>query len=186
MKKLIAIALLCASMQVAAVEFDGIKLGETTQLESTPLVLNGAALREIFFFKMYAIGLYLTEKQHTAAAVFADRKAKRIALHVLIGDVDSERFLNGFRKGVKKNHNEAELKALHERMEMLDKLFSSVQKVKRGDVIAFDWLPDLGTSVKLNGVELGRIAGEDFYRALLSIWLGDKPVKKEMKKALLG
>jgi hypothetical protein len=30
------------------------------------------------------------------------------------------------------------------------------------------------------------IEGEDFYRALLRIWLGDKPVQDDLKKALLG
>ena len=30
------------------------------------------------------------------------------------------------------------------------------------------------------------IDGEDFYRALLRIWLGDKPVQDDLKKALLG
>jgi hypothetical protein len=30
------------------------------------------------------------------------------------------------------------------------------------------------------------IAGEDFYQALLRIWLGPKPVQDDLKKALLG
>jgi hypothetical protein len=30
------------------------------------------------------------------------------------------------------------------------------------------------------------IAGEDFYRALLRIWLGPRPVQDDVKKALLG
>jgi hypothetical protein len=39
----------------------------------------------------------------------------------------------------------------------------------------------------LNGESRGGpIAGEDFYRALLRIWLGEDPVSKDLKKALLG
>jgi hypothetical protein len=30
------------------------------------------------------------------------------------------------------------------------------------------------------------IAGEDFYQALLRIWLGPQPVQDDLKKALLG
>jgi len=30
------------------------------------------------------------------------------------------------------------------------------------------------------------IPGEDFYRALLRIWLGDNPVQEDLKKALRG
>jgi hypothetical protein len=29
-------------------------------------------------------------------------------------------------------------------------------------------------------------AAEDFYRALLRIWLGERPVQEDLKKALLG
>jgi hypothetical protein len=30
------------------------------------------------------------------------------------------------------------------------------------------------------------IPGEDFYRALLRIWVGPRPVQEDLKKALLG
>ena len=44
-----------------------------------------------------------------------------------------------------------------------------------------------GTVLSVQGKPMGRpIAGEDFYRALLRIWLGDKPVQDDLKKALLG
>jgi hypothetical protein len=39
----------------------------------------------------------------------------------------------------------------------------------------------------VNGAPRGKpIAGEDFYRALLRIWIGDNPVQDDLKKALLG
>ena len=53
--------------------------------------------------------------------------------------------------------------------------------------IALDWQPASGTALLVNGAPQGKpIAGEDFYRALLRIWLGDKPVQDDLKKALLG
>jgi hypothetical protein len=30
------------------------------------------------------------------------------------------------------------------------------------------------------------IAGDEFYRALMKIWLGDKPVDRSLKAAMLG
>lgn len=188
MKKLIAMLLLCVSVQAEAeaVELEGVKLEDAMQVENAPLLLNGAGVRSIVFFKMYLIALYLSDKQHSASAVLSDGKPKRIALHVLVGQGELERFLNGFRKGIEKNHSEAQLATLHERMDAFEKMFAAIKTVKRGDVIAFDWLPSAETRVSVNGVELGRIAGDDFYRALLSIWLGEKPVKDDLKKALLG
>jgi hypothetical protein len=41
--------------------------------------------------------------------------------------------------------------------------------------------------VTRNGAPQGKpIPGEDFYRALLRIWLGEKPVDGELKQAMLG
>jgi hypothetical protein len=41
--------------------------------------------------------------------------------------------------------------------------------------------------VALNGKPQGKpIAGADFQRALLAVWLGGKPVQADLKKAMLG
>lgn len=186
MNRLIAVLLLCVSMQAAALELEGVKLDDKIQLDNSSIVLNGAGVRSILFFKMYVVGLYLPEKQNNAEAVLSNKSVKRIALHVLVGDADSERFLNGFRKGILKNHDEREVEALRERMATFDHLFDAAKTLYKGDVIALDWKPGNGTRVSLNGKELGVIAGEDFYRALLSIWIGEKPVSSDLKKGLLG
>ena len=48
-------------------------------------------------------------------------------------------------------------------------------------------MPGSGTQVSLNGERRGSpIAGEDFYRAILKIWLGEVAVDNSLKKALLG
>ena len=53
-------------------------------------------------------------------------------------------------------------------------------------VIALDWT-GRETQVLIDGKPAARpIAGEDFYRALLRIWLGDQPVQEDLKKSLLG
>jgi len=186
MKKLVAVLMLCVSFQAGALELGGVKLDDRVQVGDASLVLNGAGLRSILFFDMYVAGLYLTRNMGSAEAVLADTGAKRIALHVVVGEGETERFLNGFRGGIENNQSEEELAALRERMDAFDHLFDDNMQVKQGDVIAFDWVPGTGTRVSLNGKELGVIEGEDFYRALLSIWIGDDPVKADLKKELLG
>ena len=68
----------------------------------------------------------------------------------------------------------------------MDQLFASVDHVKVDDVINIDYLPGTGTQISLNGRSLGTIAGVDFNRALLKIWLGNVPVQADLKKAMLG
>jgi hypothetical protein len=63
----------------------------------------------------------------------------------------------------------------------------SLRQGREGDVITFDWLPDGGTFVALNGEARGHpIPGDDVYRALLRVWLGDRPTSGGLKDALLG
>jgi hypothetical protein len=48
-------------------------------------------------------------------------------------------------------------------------------------------VPDSGTHVLVNGAAKGKpIPDEGFYRAILKIWLGDKPADADLKRGLLG
>ena len=46
--------------------------------------------------------------------------------------------------------------------------------------------PDTGTEVRINGEWRGAIKGNEFFRALLGIWLGEDPVSKSLKQEMLG
>ena len=73
------------------------------------------------------------------------------------------------------------------RVEELAANLLSLRQGMKGDVITFDWLPDGGTLVFLNGEVRGNpIPGDDVYRALLRVWLGDRPTSGGLKRALLG
>ncbi len=188
MKRLLSASLLgLTSLSASALEIQGVRLEEQVQLaEDRKLQLNGAGMRGFLFFKMYVAGLYLDGKQTSAAAVMADTGAKRIALHVVTDNNDTPHFQKGFRKGIEQNYSAQELAQLQERLEAFVHLFDGVKAVKKGDVIDLDWQPGTGTRVTFNGTELGQVAGEDFYRALLSIWIGEKPVSNNVKKGMLG
>jgi hypothetical protein len=54
-------------------------------------------------------------------------------------------------------------------------------------VIHFEFTPEAGTRVVVNGQAKGSaIPGEDFFAAVLRIWIGDKPVDGDLKKGLVG
>ena len=79
-----------------------------------------------------------------------------------------------------------ELKALDARINEVSKILASVKEVKKGEVILFDYVPGVGTRVSVAGTLKGNIEGADFNRALLKVWLGEKPVQEELKQSLLG
>jgi Chalcone isomerase-like len=185
MKKLIFIFMMCVTTHTFALEVAGVKLEDKLQLDTHQLVLSGAGLRTKFFIKVYVASLYLGEKKHTAEAVLADSGAKRMSFH-LMRDVTGRQVLDGINQAFVPNNSEEEMKALEARMNAFETIFTSVPEIKEGEVVNLDYIPGQGTRVTINGVDKGHIEGGDFYRALLKIWVGQKPVQAALKKSLLG
>lgn len=182
------LALLVASMSVvaSAAEVAGVKLDDRTTLGASELVLNGAGLKKRLFFKIYVAGLYLTEKRTSPAAVLALPGPKRVSI-TLMRDLPVRKLVDALRRDIRNNSSPEEQQAVKGRVGELDASLMAVRQGTKGDVITFDWLPDAGTLVTLNGKVKGNpIAGADFYRALLRVWLGDRPASTGLRKALLG
>lgn len=184
---LAGMALLLGAVSVAhAAEIAGVKLEEKAKLADGPeLVLNGAGIRTRVFFKVYVGALYLPAKAGDPKAILADPGAKRVMMHML-RDLDSESLASALNEGLTKNHSEDEIKPLQERIAQLTALLTGDREIKTGTVIFLDYLPGQGTRVTAKGQVKGTIPGEDFYRALLKVWLGDKPADGDLKKAMLG
>ena len=181
-----AVLLVSVSVVASAAEVAGIKLDERTKLGQTELVLNGAGLRKRAIFKIYVAGLYLTEKRKSPADVFALAGPKRASI-TLMRNLPARELADALKDGIRKNSSPEEQQALKDRVEELAANLLALRQGQQGDVITVDWLPDVGTLVILNGEVKGNpIPGYDVYRALLRVWLGDRPTSSGLKKALLG
>lgn len=174
------------AVPVLAAEVAGVKVEDRIKLESSELVLNGAGLRTKFFVNVYVAGLYLAEKKTTAAEVLALSGPKRVSMR-LLRNLSAKQLVDALDEGIRDNTSAAERESLKGQVTELTAIMYTLHSAKEGDVIALDWVPGTGTRILLNGEPRGKaITGEDFYRALLRIWLGDDPVSKDLKKALLG
>ena len=177
------LAFLAIALPLQAAEVAGVKFDERVRIADTELALSGAGLRQRFIFDVYAMGLYVRDAK---ADPVMQPGAKRIAIHML-RDVDAGTFTQALVDGMRPNHDAATMKALEPRIGELSAMMASLKEAKKGMAITLDWLPAAGTQMTVNGKAAGApIAGEDFYRALLRIWLGDKPVQDDLKRALLG
>jgi hypothetical protein len=185
MKKIFCIFMMCISSQVYALEIAGVKLQDQILIDGHPMVLNGAGIRTKFFFKVYVAALYLPERKNTVEAILADAGPKRIALYML-RDVSGKKMLEAINEAMPANLNADEIKMLAGRLDEFSKMFSAVSEVKKGDVLTFDYVPATGTRVTIAGVDKGHIDGADFNRALLKVWIGDKPVQADLKQDILG
>jgi hypothetical protein len=147
---------------------------------------NGVGLRKRAIFKVYVAGLYVAQKSSNAAAVIADKGARRVSLRML-RDVDAGSFIDSFNEGLKSNLSEAQLTALKPQTDALTATLKSIGEAKKGDAINFDYTPEGGTRISVNGQPRGdAIAGADFFSAVLRIWLGEKPADESLKKGMLG
>jgi hypothetical protein len=175
---LLAFALPLHAAQVAGVRFD-----DKVRVADAELALSGAGLRARFIFDVYAMALYV---QDPKADRVTQPGAKRVAIHML-RNVDADTFTQALIDGMRPNHDEATMKALEPRIGELSAIMAQLKEAKKDMAITLDWLPAAGTQVTVDGKPAGApIAGEDFYRALLRIWLGEHPVQNDLKKALLG
>ena len=182
----LALVLCLAIAGAHAADVAGVKIDDKTRLADADLTLNGAGLRKRAFFQVYAIGLYVPQKASSAQVLLEQPGPKRIAIHML-RDVGAEAFSEALAEGIRANHTEAEMKTLEPRIKELTAIIAEVGQAKKGMAFALDWQPQAGTVMLVNGAARGKpIAGDDFYRALLKIWIGDKPVQYDLKQALLG
>ena len=178
--------LLLMSFSAFPAEVAGVRIEDRDRVANAELVLNGAGLRKRAFFQVYAAGLYLAEKKGVAAEAIAAAGPKRVAIHML-RNVDAQTFTGALADGIRDNHGEAEAKAFEPRVKQLGASMAQVGEAKEGMRITLDWVPATGTVLGVNGKPAGSpIAGEDFYRALLRVWLGDNPADRDLKKGMLG
>lgn len=172
-------------LAAGAAEVAGVKIDDKTRVGSSELVLNGAGLRKRLFFQVYAMGLYVQQKTADAAALVDQPGPKRVSIHML-RDVSADAFSEALAEGIRNNHTDAEVKALEPRLKELGAIMADVGEAKKGMAINLDWTGS-ETQVMVQGKTVGKaIAGQDFYKALLRVWLGDKPAQDDLKKALLG
>lgn len=186
MKRIILLGLLLlANVSASALDFAGIHLVDQMKVGDTILQLNGGGIRTKFFFKIYVGALYLPQKQTSAEAIIADEHEHRIVLYIL-HELGSKKLFNAFYEAIEDNYSATEMAALDAQFKQMAQIFDSVKEVKSGDIITLDYLPASGTRITVNGTERGIIAGAAFNRAVLKVWLGNKPVQEDLKKGMLG
>jgi len=186
MKHLILAAAAALTLNLAqAVEVEGVKFDDTTKVGASELVINGTGVRRKFG-KRYVMALYLPAKTGDANTALSSKGAKRVAIN-LTKDVSGETFADAVAKGMANNSSDAEMAAVKDRLKQWSETVIALGEVKAGAIIQIDWIPEKGTQLTINGQARGKeIAGEDFYTALLRVWLGKDPVQDDIKQGLLG
>lgn len=170
-----------------AMQIESIHYAPATEVAGEALTLNGAALRKKLFFKVYAAGLYLKHPTKDVNAVMNETGAARVRLG-LLRDVSGESFIEALDDGLKANLTPEKEKAVAKELDELRTLMKQIGDVKVNGLVDFDYVPEKGTMVSLNGKAVGQTigGGRALYNAVLAIWLGDKTIDNTLKTGMMG
>lgn len=156
---------------------------ERLQLNGTELTLNGLGMRKATFLKVsvYVAALYVTNPSRDAHTLIDPGTPAELILH-FVRNVGVDDLRNAWHEGFERVAKQ-EMPALSARIATLSSWMSDM---KTGQRLTFVRQPGTGTQVSINGTLKGTITGDDFSRALISIWLGAEPPNVELKNGLLG
>ena len=103
----------------------------------------------------------------------------------MLRDLDADALFGALLDGLKNNHGEAELAKLKPDIDQFERLMRGIGNAKTGDVIGIDFSAD-GIASRSMASRAATSPARLSRRALLKVWLGDKPADGDLKRAMLG
>lgn len=176
----LAVALFLAD-SAAALEVAGVHLDQSVTSNSQQLKLNGYGIRKKLFIKVYIGSLYSSRRLGSAAEALQDNGHKLIRMNFLHSRVEKEKITDAFSEGFANNSPEF---AGSPEIKKLLALFTT--DFKRGDIVDLNLAADGSVSAVHNGKVLGHVPSGKLARAVLAIYLGEKPADDSLKRGMLG
>jgi hypothetical protein len=183
---LVCVSLFALEGWAATLEINGVRLDDNITVNGTQLQLNGAGTRyKAGLFKVYVDGLYLVKKVKTPEEVVDQPGPKRMSV-TMLRDIDADELGKLMTRGIEDNMGKSSLSKLIPGLLRMGQLFAAQKKLLAGDNFMIDWVPGVGTVLTVKGVVQGDPFKEpEFFKALMSIWLGPVPADFKLKEALL-
>jgi Chalcone isomerase-like len=178
-------ALLCLflALPASAGSLAGVNLPDKAEVKGQSLVLNGMGLRkEYAFVKVYVGGLYLQQKEKSAAKVMSSDEPRRIVMHFLYS-VNKDQMCTAWNEGLERNTPNAPADV----KKGFQTLCSWMEPIPKGHELVLTYVPGEGTTVEVNGKSKGTLPGKPTADAILGTWIGPDPAPgADFKKAVLG
>ena len=170
----------------AAMEIHGVKVEDSAMVGGTKLQLNGAGTRYKGPFKVYVGELYASKKVSSLDELATAPGPKRLTM-TFLREIEAGPFGKLMTRGVEDNVPKHEMSKLVPGLIRMSDIFSANKVLVPGDVITLDWIPGTGMVVTAKGKVQGDPFKEpEFFKAIMSIWLGPVPADFKLKDALLS
>ncbi|MBP9793886.1 MAG: chalcone isomerase family protein [Flavobacterium sp.] len=191
MKKIIFILLVALSQSFATqaqtqFEVEGVTVPRTINFEGSKLELNGFGVRSKAWVDVYVQALYLTILSQDPEFIMDSETPMGIRIEIISSLVSSKKLSKALYSGLEKSVGDEGMLKIEKEAKMLETIVNS-EITKKGDVFHLIYNPtDVSIWIMKNDKLAGKIAGLDFKKAFLGIWLSNNPVDKDLKNDLLG
>ena len=155
-------------------------------LRGAKLLLNGVGTRFKGPFKVYVAGLYVGKKVFTLDEIVAQPGPKRVSI-TIVPEIDAGELGKLLTRGVEDNTSKNQFSKLVPGQIKMGQVLAENKKLVPGDNFTIDWVPGTGTVVTIKGKPQAEAFKEpEFFKAILSLWLGPVPADWKLKDALLN
>ena len=182
---LLLVSLFVFSSPADARTIGGVNMEETFKAGDSSLILNGAGIREKFFFDIYVAGLYLKEKNSDYKQIMSQDESMAIKIKITSSMITSGRFKEACEEGFERTTN-GNTEPLRTKINLAYTAFA--QDFNVGDIFDIVYIKGVGTNFYKNGRFITKVDGLDFKTALFGIWIIDKPSHKNenLRRGMLG
>lgn len=179
--KLSLIALLIMSSAFAA-KLGGVTYPDSTTYAKKKLVLNGLGIREATWLKIdvYVAALYLEKKNSSDKGIISSTETKRLYMK-FVRDVEKKKVVGAYKESfdaILGNKKGAQAKNINA-------FLAKMVDMKDGKSMSLGFSGNK-TELYFNGKLSATFEGADFQKTLLTIWFGNSPPNKGLKRGLLG
>jgi hypothetical protein len=186
--KKIALVLFAATVcwPAMAADIGGVPIESEVTVAGVQLVLNGAGVRTRGAAKVNVTQMHALKNFSSLDAMINLPGPKRVTI-TLLGDVQGGMMGKSLGRGIEDNYPKASISKLIPSLIRMTDVFTTHKSLSAGDRVVIEWVPGTGTVLSVKGKVQGAAFKEpEFFRALMSIWLGPVPVDAKLKDALLG
>jgi hypothetical protein len=175
----------------ANAEVSGVSVDETAMVGDQKLQLNGAGYRKRGYFKIDVTALYLPQKMSALEAIENATVPRRIEL-VILQDITGSQASRYFLIDFEASATPAEFSKLITEVGQVGDIYSSLSRIKKGDIVTMDWVPGKGLIAMYNGAPLTPHGASSPYinsellgKVMLRMYVGGK-TPAELRENLLG
>ena len=155
----------------------------TLRIGETEVAKNGFGTRSKMMLSLYECSLYLPQKSDDAANILNSDQPMAVRIEITSRFVSQEKMLASLNDGFGQSTG-GDTGSIAADIKKFSECFSA--PIKMGDVFIFAYAPNTGVVVSKNNQPMGTVGDLAFKKALMGIWLGENPVDKSLRTALLG